>query len=170
MFNVPHNVSSLWKFSGKIWNIILLWTSHQDMFITFLCPTCRAHITYPQHIRKHTHKFPSSFTRADLIFGHFMYLFLFSSTSGTPEKQQPAVLFRKRLGRCKHAEKPCSLDTFLLVRPCSSLKLQKVKGQFSTQHGHTEPRVQIPAWISSGCWHRQQERTQQHGRKTQDTL
>lgn len=117
-----------------------------------------------------THKFPSSFTRADLIFGHFMYLFLFSSTSGTPEKQQPAVLFRKRLGRCKHAEKPCSLDSFLLVRPCSSLKLQKVKGQFSTQHGHTEPRVQIPAWISSGCWHRQQERTQQHGRKTQDTL
>lgn len=50
----------------------------------------------------------------------------------TPEKQQPAVPFRKRLCRCKHTEHPCSLDKCLLVWPASSIKLQRSKAALAT--------------------------------------
>ena len=49
-------------------------------------------------------------------------------------------------------------------------KAAEVKGHFSTQRAHPEPPVQIPAWISSGCWLQQQEGTLQNGRKTHDRL
>lgn len=49
-------------------------------------------------------------------------------------------------------------------------KAAEVKGHFSTQCAHPEPPVQIPAWISSGCWLQQQEGTLQNGRKTNDRL
>lgn len=45
----------------------------------------------------------------------------------TPEKQQPAVLFRKRLGKCAHTEPPRGLEKCLLVRPSSSIKLWRLK-------------------------------------------
>lgn len=54
-------------------------------------------------------------------------LLFLSRTFVTPEMRQPAVLFRKRLGRCKHTEPPCSLDKCLLVQPSCSIKLQRWK-------------------------------------------
>lgn len=46
----------------------------------------------------------------------------------TPERQQPAVLFRKRLRSCKRTEPPCSLDKW----PASSIKLPSSKGDSAT--------------------------------------
>lgn len=94
------------------------------------------------------------------------YLF---STTLTPEKQRPAVLFRKRLGRCKHTEPPRSLDKRLLISAAQLHQAVEVKGHCGPQRGHPESPVQKPAWISSGCWLRPQERAQQRGRKTKAT-
>lgn len=91
------------------------------------------------------------------------------SACATPEKRRPAVPFRKQLCGCGDAEPAPSV--WINVSPVGSpgsVNAAEVKEHAGRkQRGRPEPRVQIPAWISSGCWAPQWEGTLQGGAKKQ---
>lgn len=89
----------------------------------------------------------------------------------TPEKQRPAVSIRKQLCGCRDAESaPSVWINVSAVRWPDFVNAAEVNGHAGCkQHRRPEPQVQIPAWISSGCWAPQREGTLQGGAKQQNT-
>lgn len=79
---------------------------------------------------------------------------LWFAACATPEKRRPAVPFRKQLCGCRDAESaPSVWINVYPVRWPDFINAAEVREHAEwKQRRRPEPRVQIPAWISSGCW------------------